>query len=311
MVILPTLEAVGGIRWRGVCAATGLESEHSGRTKGFAFGTTDYDEILSDSDTQAVMIATRHNLHAPFLLKALRAGKHVFVEKPLCITPDELLEIENCLAELGEACPLLMVGLNRRFAPGFSLLESHFRGVVPLSISYRFAAGPIPKSHWTQDETIGGGRIVGEACHAIDVCSALAGSPPRKVYAESAASVGGVQTTDDRVFISLRHANGSVSTVSYQAGGDKAFPAERIEVFGGGRVGTVDQWGPIELWSDGRCKKADGKRDKGHRAEFEAFVRAIREGGPWPVRWEEIRGTTWASLAAVQSLRHGYPVEVE
>jgi predicted dehydrogenase len=308
LVMIPALESNGGFRWRGICTAKGMGSEHTGRTKGFAFATTDFDEILVDADTQAVFIATRHDLHAPFLLKVLRAGKHVFVEKPLCITPDELLEIENCVKELGEKCPLLMVGFNRRFASGLSLLRDHFWGVLPLSISYRFAPGSIPGQHWTQDQDVGGGRIIGEACHAIDTCVALAGSPPVKVYAESVAQVGDAQITDDRVAITIRHANGCVSSVLYQAGGDKAFPAERIEVFGGGKAGIVDQWGAIELWSEGRCRKADGKRDKGHRAEFKEFLRAIREGGPWPIPWEEIRGSTWASLAAVESLRHGEPV---
>jgi predicted dehydrogenase len=130
-----------------------------------------------------------------------------------------------------------------------------------------------------------------------------------RVHAESVAKVGGVQTTDDRVFVTIRHQNGSISSVSYQAGGDNAFPAERIEVFGGGRVGIVDHWDRIELWQGGRRTIRNGKRDKGHRAEFMELVRAVREGGAWPIPWEEIRGATWASLAAVQSLRAGEPVE--
>jgi predicted dehydrogenase len=242
------------------------------------------------------------------VVRALKAGKHVFVEKPLCITPRELADIEDCFAELGPAAPILAVGFNRRFAPATLKVREHFRNIGPLSISYRFAAGPVPNEHWTQDPQISGGRIIGEACHAIDTCVAISESPPVKVYAESVAKSGDAQAPDDRVFITMRHANGSTSNVSYQAGSDKSFPAERIEVFGGGRVATVEQWGPISLWSGGRDEKADGARDKGHRAEFEAFLRAVREGGPWPVPWEAIRGTTWAALAAVQSLRHGEPV---
>jgi len=118
LVMIPAMEASGGFRWRGICAATGMGSEHTGRTKGFAFATTDIDEVLRDAETQAILIATRHNLHAPVILKALRAGKHVFVEKPLCITVDELREIDACISDLGAHCPLLMVGFNRQFAPG-------------------------------------------------------------------------------------------------------------------------------------------------------------------------------------------------
>ena len=311
LVMLPALEADGGFRWRGVCTAKGMSAEHTGRTKGFAFATTDVDELLNDPETSAILVATRHDLHAGMVVKALRAGKHVFVEKPLCITPDELFEIESLLRDLGDGSPLLMVGFNRRFAPATAELRKHFAGVDPLSISYRFAPGAIPPEHWTQDEEVGGGRIVGEACHPLQLCIFLAGSRPVKVHAESVGKVGGVQTTDDRVFITMRHENGSISSVSYQAGGDKAFPAERIEVFGGGRVGTVDQWGEIELWSGGRRRTANGGRDKGHRAELREFVRAVREGGTWPIPWEEIRWTTWASLAAVQSLRTGEPVEAD
>jgi len=308
LVMIPALDGIGGFRWRGVCTASGMGSEHTGRTKGFAFATTEIDEILGDAATQAVFIATRHNLHASLVLKALRAGKHVFVEKPLCITLEELHEIDACVNDLGDLCPLLTVGFNRRFAPGLALLKQHFRDVSPLSISYRFAAGPIPRNHWTQDAEVGGGRIVGEACHAIDVCTVLAGSPPVKIYAESAAASSRAETTDDQVFISMRHANGSVANVSYQSGGDRAFPGERLEVFGGGKVGTIDHWGAIELWSDGKRRTANGGRDKGHSAEFKAFLDVLRQGGPWPIAWNDIRSTTLASFAAVRSLRDGEPV---
>jgi len=308
LVMMPALEAIGGFRWRGVCTSSGIGSEHTGRTKGFAFATTDVDEILADTATEAVFVATRHNLHASLVLKALRAGKHVFVEKPLCLTLDELQEIDACVSVLGSRCPMLTVGFNRRFAPGLALLKDHFRGVSPVSISYRFAAGPIPKNHWTQDAEVGGGRLIGEACHALDVCNAIAGSPPVKIYAESAASSSRADTTDDQVFISMRHANGSVSNVSYQSGGDKAFPAERLEVFGGGKVATIDHWGSIELWWGGRRRTANGNRDKGHSAEFRAYLDVIRNGGAWPIAWDDIRATTMASLAAVRSLREGGPV---
>jgi predicted dehydrogenase len=308
MIMIPSLEKVGGFSWRGIATAKGLTAEHTGSAKGFAYATTDVDEVLNDPGTSAVLIATRNDEHARLITRALRAGKHVFVEKPLCITPRELTDIEDCLTELGPVTPILAVGFNRRFAPATRKIREHFRSINPLSITYRFAAGPVPPEHWTQDPQVSGGRIIGEACHAIDTCVAIAGSPPVKVYAESVAQFGDAQSTDDRVFITMRHANGSTSNVSYQAGGDKSFPAERIEVFGGGRVATVEHWGPISLWSGGRQEKADGGRDKGHNAEFAEFLRAVREGGPWPAPWADLRGTTWAALAAVQSLRHGEPV---
>jgi predicted dehydrogenase len=311
LILLPNLSRIGGFEFRGLCTAKGMTAEHTGRRSGFAFATTDVDEIWKDPGTQAVFIATRHDLHAPLVLAALRAGKHVFVEKPLCIQQEELAEISSLVGELGSRCPLLTVGFNRRFAPATRELARFFEGIVPLSVSHRFSPGPIPPDHWTQDEEVGGGRIIGEACHAIDTCTAIAGSPPVRVFAESVAKVGDVQTTDDRVFITLRHANGSVSSVSYQAGGDRAAPAERLEVFGGGRTGTVQGWDAIELWDRGRRRRASGGKDKGHRAEFEAFLSACRSGGSWPFPWEHIYAVTWASLAAVVSLREGRPIAID
>jgi predicted dehydrogenase len=307
--MFPILSKVPGIEWRGLCTAKGLNAEHCGRKMDFAFATTDAAEILNDQSTSAVFIATRHDLHADLVITALRHGKHVFVEKPLCIKTEELNEIGDCVKELGDRCPIVMVGFNRRFAPATFRLQSHFKQATPLSISYRFAPGALPASAWPQDEEVGGGRIVGEACHAVDMCLALTGSSVVKVYAESVARVGGVETTDDRVFITLRHEDGSVSNVSYQAGGDRAAPAERIEVYGGGRTGILDSWNDLELWSDNKLVRERVGKDKGHKAELQSFINACRNGGDWPIDWQHIYATAWTSLAAVRSLRQGRPVE--
>jgi predicted dehydrogenase len=310
LVLMPALERVGGFSLRGLCTARGLNAEHTGRSKGFDFATTDAGEIWRDEATRAVFIATRHDLHAGLVIDALRAGKHVFVEKPLCIKMEELAAIEATVQELGASCPILMVGLNRRFAPATMKLRRFLEGANPLSIMYRFAPGALPRDHWTHDEEVGGGRIVGEACHAIDTCVALAGSPPVRVHAESVGHQNGVETTDDRVLMTLRHANGSISSVSYQAGGDKAFPAERIEVFGGGRTAIIENWDRVELWRGGRLERARGGKDKGHASELEAFMTACRNGGPWPVRWADTRAVASATLLAVRSLREGLPQDV-
>jgi predicted dehydrogenase len=309
LILLPALQRVGGFALRGLCTAKGLNAEHTGRTKGFAFATTEAAEIWNDAATRAVFVMTRHDLHAGLVVAALRAGKHVFVEKPLCIREDELRMIAETVEELGEHCPILMVGFNRRFAPATSRVRDFLAGSGPLSVSFRFSPGAVPPDHWTQDEEEGGGRIIGEACHAIDTCTALVGAPPVRVHAESVAREGGLLTTDDRVFITLRHADGSISSVSYQAGGEKAFPAERIEVFGGGRTAVIDAWDSLDLWSGGKRRRADAKKDKGHRSEVETFLAACRTGGCWPIPWAELYGVTDATLAAVRSLREGFPQE--
>jgi predicted dehydrogenase/threonine dehydrogenase-like Zn-dependent dehydrogenase len=308
LIMMPALRKSGAVTWRGLCTARGLNAEHSGRRMGFEFATTDVAEIWNDQSTRAVFVATRHDLHADLIVDGLRAGKHVFVEKPLCITEEQLERIRTCVEELGPGCPLLMVGFNRRFAPATESIRTFFSGIAPVSISYRFATSDLPRQHWAQDEEVGGGRIVGEACHAIDTCVAIAGSVPIRVVAESVAATSSESTTDDRVFIVLRHANGSVSSICYQSQGDAAFPPERIEVFGGGRTAVNDSWRTVELWNRSRCQRLDGRKDRGHEAEFGAFLAACRNGGAWPICWDEMYQVTWASLAAVRSLREGFPI---
>jgi predicted dehydrogenase len=310
LIMLPALAKSPAIALRGLCSAHGLNAQHTGNKHDFTFAATDPQEVFNDAATKVVFIATRHDLHASLVLAALKAGKHVFVEKPLCITAEELAEIEACIQGLGDRCPLLMVGFNRRFAPATTQLKGFFNGINPLSVSYRFSPGALPPDHWTQDEEVGGGRIVGEACHAIDFCVSVTGSPPVRVFAESVAKVDGLQTSDDRVFITLRHANGSVSNISYQAGGDRGAPPERAELFGGGRTATMEGWDELQLWQGGRAKKISGGKDKGHRAEFKAFLEACRAGGSWPISWDHLYGTTWASLMAVRSLREGTPFDL-
>ena len=308
LVALPHIQSAAGVRLRGLCSARGVNAEQFGRTGGFAFAATDPAEILADPETSAVFILTRHDLHADLVVRALRLGKHVFVEKPLCITAPELQTIASCVEELGDECPLLMVGFNRRFAPAVASLRTHFNARSPLAVSYRFAVPDLTPDAWPHDLEVGGGRLVGEACHAIDTCAAIVGSVPMRVYAESVRAGSNGESLDDRVFITLRHENGSVSSVSYQAGGDRGGPTERIEVFGGGRTAVMDDWDRIELWSDNRCTKARGGRDRGHAGEIKAFLGSCRNGGAWPIPWPDLYATTWAAFAAVRSLKDGEPI---
>ncbi|GAC1438159.1 MAG: bi-domain-containing oxidoreductase [Thermoanaerobaculia bacterium] len=309
LVIVPTTAKDKSLIWRGVCSAKGMNAEQIARDVGAAYACTDAADVINDAETDAVLVATRHDLHASLVMSALRAGKAVFVEKPLCITRSELNGIAECVTELGADCPVLSVGFNRRFAPATIQTAKFFENVRPLSIAYRFSAGYLPRSTWPQDEDFGGGRIIGEASHAIDTCIALTGSVPGEVYAQSAGHVRGVETTDDRVFITMRHDDGSVSSVSYQAGGDRAVPPERLEVFGGGKTAIIDNWSSIDFWAGNRHSRVDGGKDKGYAAEFSGFFAACRSG-LWPIPWEQIYGTAWASLMAVQSLREGIPVRL-
>ncbi len=307
LVMLPALAKLGDISWRGLCTARGLNAEHSGRKGGFAYATTEAQEVWADRDCHAVFVATRHDQHAGLVQAALRAGKNVYVEKPLCVTSRELCDLAKTITELGPQCPVLTVGFNRRYAPATALVRQHFLGIGPITVGYRFASGAIPSTAWPQDDDIGGGRIVGEACHAIDTCAALVGSPPVRVFAESVAQSGGLETTDDQVFITLRHANGCVSSVSYQAGGDRAAPVERFEVNGGGLTAVVDEWDAVTLWKGERSTTQSTGKNRGNIAALGVFVAACRTG-VWPIPWEDLYATSWASLMAVRSLREGRPV---
>ncbi|MFO0604592.1 MAG: bi-domain-containing oxidoreductase [Polyangiales bacterium] len=311
LVMIPSLSKVGGVEWRGLCTARGMNAEHSGRKMGFGFATTEAAEVFNDPRTHAVFVATRHDLHADLVIGALKAGKHVFVEKPLTINAADLTRVAATVEELGDKCPILMVGFNRRFAAATKRVRDHFAGVAPRTVSYRFASGYVPANIWPQDEDVGGGRIVGEACHAIDMCVALTGSAPVRVYAESVGSARGLETTDDQVFITIRHEDGSLSNVSYQAGGDRAAPVERFEVNGGGRTAHVDEFDAVDLWRGEKHTEVKTGRDRGHDAGFRAFIDACRKGGAWPIPWREIHGTTWATLMAVRSLREGLPIDLD
>jgi predicted dehydrogenase len=311
LMMMPLLAKAGGMAWRGLCTAKGMNAEHSGRKMGFAYAASDVEEIWRDGETHAVFIATRHDLHAEMVLAALHAGKHVFVEKPLCIDAGQLDAIDRCVRELGEDAPILMTGFNRRFAPATEAVRRFFGDAAPRTVAMRFAPGYLPPAAWPQDEDVGGGRIVGEACHAIDICAALAASPPVRVFAESVAQSGGLETSDDNVFITMRHQNGSVSSVSYQAAGDRSTPPERVEVFGGGRSAVIDNWAMVELYRDGRRDTVRGGKDKGHAAALAAFLQGCRTGGAWPIPWTDLYAVTWASLMAVRSLREGGPVDLD
>lgn len=309
MVLLPAIEKSGAFEPVAICTAKGLSGTHAGGQGGFQRSTTDERNLFEDEQITTLFSITRHDQHARHVVEAIRAGKNLFVEKPLCLTLEELAEIDQALEE-AEQAPVLMVGFNRRFAPATEMLKDHFRGHTgPLTVSFRFNAGEIPADHWTQHDLEGGGRIIGEACHAIDLATCLTGSLPIRVYAESVHDSTPGAISDDQCFITLRHANGSVSNIAYLAGGDKAFPKERVEVFGGGRVGVIDDFRHVTTCRGGKLKSKGLKRDKGHRAEIDALARCLAGGGAAPIPWEELRAVSLASILAVKSLREGLPMD--
>ena len=310
-VMLPAIAGIDAFRPRILCSPGGLTAAHGAGKHGFEAATTDEDEVYSDDHVQAVFVLSPHGEHARQALRAIEAGLHVFVEKPLALTSGEVASLGDALGSLQKR-PIVMVGFNRRFSPAAKQVKEFFSEVHgPLTASIRFNPGALPPEDANQDESVGGGRIIGEACHGIDLLTYLVGSPPVRVFAESIGGPQAPKVTDDQCFITLRHANGSVSSVAYLAGGDRGFPKERVEVFGGGRIAVIEDFREVVTCDGGKTRRSKSlQQEKGHRAEVEAFARALTEGGAGPIPWEELRAVTLASIEAVRSLREGVPIDI-
>jgi len=285
-VLIPAFKAAGA-RLRIVASSGGITGLHAGRKFGFEQTTTDADAVLGDPETTAVVITTRHDSHAGFVLRALAAGKDVFVEKPLCLTLAELQEIEEQARRLAEAgsAHRLMVGFNRRFAPHVRKVKELLAGTPgPKSLVMTVNAGAIPADHWTQDPAVGGGRLTGEACHFIDLLRFLVGSAITSHSVVTMASA-----TGDTATIQLGFADGSIGTVHYYANGSRRFPKERLEVFAAGRVLQLDNFRRLSAfgWPGFKGMRL-WRQDKGQKACAAAFVAALRKGLPSPIPLEEL-----------------------
>ena len=308
-VLFPALRRVRGVEPIGLATASGLKAENLGRRYGFRYATTEEAEILRDPAINTVAVLTRHHLHARQTVAALRAGKHVFCEKPLALSREELVDIGAALTESGR---LLCVGFNRRYAPMAVRLREAFAQVhEPLLMHYRVNAGPLPPNHWLLDPAQGGGRIVGEACHFIDFLTFLANAVPVRVEARGLAL--GRRSPEENVVLVIEFANGSLGTVTYAASGARTFPKERVEVFGGGQAAALDDFRRLEIVAGGRrrTRRAWLRQDKGHRQLWQAFAQAVACGGPPPIPTEHLMAVTLASFAAVESLRAAEPRPVQ
>jgi predicted dehydrogenase/threonine dehydrogenase-like Zn-dependent dehydrogenase len=290
-----------------VVTTRGITAKSVGEKFQFLSHSTDAHHMLSDRTVNTVFIATRHDTHAAFAAAALEAGKNVFVEKPLAVREDELTQVVEVARRQGNC--RLMVGYNRRFSPLARQAREVFQRVSgPLLINYRVNAGFLPKEHWTQTEQ-GGGRILGEVCHFVDLMHFLTGSDPVRVYALSVAADNARMPDQDNVVISLRFQNGSVGHISYLVCGDKLLSKERIEIFGGGESFIIDDFRLGEHYAGGlrRRLKIPGK---GHQEEVAEFLRAIRDGRPSPISIDSLALTSLATFAILDSLRTGLPQEV-
>jgi predicted dehydrogenase/threonine dehydrogenase-like Zn-dependent dehydrogenase len=300
-VLIPAFKA-SGAHLKVVVSSTGVSGVHAARKYGFELASTDTDAVFADPDVAALVITTRHDSHAELVCRALRAGKHVYVEKPLALRVDELQMIERAYeaAAAQSRPPVLMVGFNRRFAPHVQKLKRLLAGVRgPKAFVMTVNAGAIPASHWTQDPAVGGGRVVGEACHFIDLLRHLADAP---IVGWTTTRMAG--PTDDTVDVGLRFADGSIGSVHYFANGTKAFPKERLEIFAAGRVLQLDNFRSLTGFGWPGFKKMKlWRQDKGQKACAAAFMSAVERGGHSPMPLDEVLEVSRTAVEVAASVQ--------
>ncbi len=302
-ILLPAIQKVGGVDLMGIASAGGVSAQSAARKFGFAFASTDEADILDNPDINTVLVLTRHQHHARQVLAALNSGKNVYCEKPLALTVEELDLIFEKVQK--KDSPYLSVGFNRRFAPlSVKLKEFVLTGNEPFMATYRVNAGYLPLTHWTHDPAQGGGRIIGEGCHFIDYLVFLAGEAP--VFVEARSLPDGGRYRRDNVQITLAFPNGSIGQVLYLANGDKGLSKERLEVHTAGRSAILDDFRELQLWTGGSKKilRSLLRQDKGHKAAWQAFVQAVREGDNPSIPYDQLYASSQASLQAAMQINN-------
>ncbi|CAB1064759.1 Sorbitol dehydrogenase (EC [Olavius sp. associated proteobacterium Delta 1] len=329
--LIPNLQTGDDLVLKGVMTATGTGSRSVGERFGFEFCTGDETDIIENSGINTVFIATRHDSHADYVLKALNAGKNVFVEKPLCLNPKEFGQVYqklnsktvNLSSRLKEdeapaydtdqpiddnsIRPILMVGYNRRFSPFAQMIKGTL-GSGSIAMTYRVNAGAIPPDHWIQDQDFGGGRIIGEVCHFVDFLTYISGSLPALVHADVLKDPNAL---NDSLTVSLKYVNGSIGAISYFANGAKSLSKERVEVYAHGCTAVIDDFKSMTLHSGG--KKTNKKlmsQDKGQKNEIRVFIDAVRGGAEPPIPYDELFSTSLVTFKILDSIRTGQSLKI-
>jgi len=296
-VLLPAITKAGIGVLAGVAESQPVAARSVADKYGFSFVSGNTDEVIARDNINTLFIATRHASHGTQVLTGLRANKNVFVEKPLSMSEAELEEIAE---EYNRRQVRLMVGFNRRFAPLLQILRDRLPASAPRSILYRINAGIVPPDHWVHDPETGGGRILGEGCHFIDLAAYLAGSPITSVYAETMRAL---PQLNDTVVINLGFYNGSIASICYFSNGNKNTPKEELEVFSGGIVAHLDDFKRLTVNSESGKKVFKANGDKGHATEVRAFLQSIRDGSPAPISFGNIYNSMKATFKVMESIK--------
>lgn len=305
-MLLPQLQSQAAVSIRAVCTACGINAKALGEKLHAGYCTSDSQDVLRDPAINTVLIGTRHDTHGRLVVKALEADKHVFVEKPLCLTEEELDAIHAVYRDKAAKGLRLMVGFNRRFSPHAEKAREFFaHRENPLVMWYRINAGKIPAEHWIQDPSVGGGRLIGEACHFVDYMQSVCGARPNSVFARRIGrQSSGI--TDDQCIITLTFEDGSIGSIIYTAGGNSGLAKERFEAHADGKSLTMDDFEETHLYSGSHREVfKTSKRDKGFKTEIAHFVQTVEQGIPCVMSFGEIAAVTRACLLAVRSLQSG------
>ncbi|MBF0555806.1 MAG: bi-domain-containing oxidoreductase [Nitrospirae bacterium] len=311
-VLLPTLQTVEGVHLKKISTSKGANAFHAGTKFGFEEATTDYKELINDNDIDAVFVVTPHSMHARQVCEFLEAGKHVFVEKPLCVNKEELQKIISIYDRVRSTGVVLMVGYNRRFSPHSVKISEFLRERHdPMVISYVVNAGFVPSSHWVHAEEQGGGRIIGEMCHFVDLMQYLTKSDPARVYAERISSTNTTSINNDNVVVVIKFEDGSVGNIIYSASGDRAYSREQMEIFVEGKVVTNDDFSLTRYYSSGKSNKFKTLSQQiGYKEELRQFV-SVASGKVEPLfSAEELFMSTAAVFDIQKSLEEGIAVDI-
>lgn len=303
MTMLPALKG-SGASYKYIASKGGISGTAMAQKHGFSHSTTNVDDVLNDGEVDLVLITTRHNLHANMTVKCLEAGKHVFVEKPLALNSEELEKVITAQKQSGKT---VMVGFNRRFSPHTEKMKS-LLGNSQMNVIATMNAGNIPANVWVQDMLIGGGRIIGEACHFIDLISYLTGSKVKAVCM-NAMGINPEENTDNATIL-LKYENGSTGVINYFSNGSKAYSKERIEIYTQDRTLIMDNFRITKGFGFKGFYKLKTKLDKGHRNQFHKLISQTKSNGEALIPFEEIVNTTKASFAAIDSLKLKSWVEI-
>jgi polar amino acid transport system substrate-binding protein len=297
-VLLPALKE--GCNLIGLATGKPNNARNIADKYGFAYCTGNADELMTDKNINTIFIATRHDSHANYVMQALQNNKNVFTEKPLCLNERELEDIK---ALCQKSNSVLMLGFNRRFAPHIIKTKEFFDKLnVPLSINYRINAGTIAADHWVHDKKVGGGRIVGEVCHFIDLLTFLTHS---KIKSLTANAMKDVDQLSDTLIINLQFENGSIGNISYFSNGNKNLEKEYLEIFGAGQVITIHDFKEMEIYGSNKKTDSLSKQDKGHKQEVSSFLNALEQGKLCPVSFEEIYHSMLCTFKVEESIALG------